>query len=152
MLKEHLRRAGVDLDAGPSLPLVVTALRGRSTTVVEMAESAKPYFVEEVIFDPDAVVAHLTDSGRMALDGVRRALLNVSEWSEEATQRAVEQVATALNLKLGKVAQPLRVALTGRAASPPIGATLVLIGRERALRRIDRVLNDNRDRRSVDRA
>jgi glutamyl-tRNA synthetase len=151
-LEEHLRRAGVDLDAGPSLPLVVTALRGRSTTVVEMAESAKPYFVEEVIFDPDAVVAHLTDSGRMALDGVRRALLNVSEWSEEATQRAVEQVATALNLKLGKVAQPLRVALTGRAASPPIGATLVLIGRERALRRIDRVLNDNRDRRSVDRA
>jgi glutamyl-tRNA synthetase len=52
----------------------------------------------------------------------------------------VEAVAEELNLKLGKVAQPLRVALVGQAASPSIGTTLVLVGRARALKRLDRAL------------
>ena len=53
----------------------------------------------------------------------------------------MEQVAEKLDIKLGAVAQPLRVALVGRAASPGIGTTLVLVGRERTLARIDRALD-----------
>ena len=59
----------------------------------------------------------------------------------KATQGVVEQVATAAGVGLGKVAQPLRVALTGDVSSPGIGTTLELVGRERALTRIDRALD-----------
>ena len=62
-------------------------------------------------------------------------------WEPEALHQCVHRVAEALDLKLGKVAQPLRVALVGRAASPGIDITLELVGRSNALRRIDRALN-----------
>jgi glutamyl-tRNA synthetase len=74
------------------------------------------------------------------LEALKTALGTVAEWTDAATESAVAAVAERLGLKLGKVAQPLRVALTGRAASPGIGTTLVLVGRERALARIERAL------------
>ena len=64
----------------------------------------------------------------------------LAEWTIESTQAVVEAVAQRLDLKVGKVAQPLRVALTGDSASPGIGQTLVLVGRDKALRRIDRAI------------
>ena len=60
----------------------------------------------------------------------------LGEWNVETTQAAVESVAGELQIKMGKVAQPLRVAVTGEAASPGIGQTLALIGRERTLPRL----------------
>jgi glutamyl-tRNA synthetase len=77
-------------------------------------------------------------------DSVFRAALGalgaLTQWSETSTQAAIEAVAKELGLSLGKVAQPLRVALTGRAASPGIGITVTLVGRERSLVRIERAL------------
>ena len=66
-------------------------------------------------------------------------------WAHATFQHAVEQVAEAQGVKLGKVAQPLRVALTGQAASPGIGITLELVGRERALQRIARAIRHARE-------
>ncbi len=62
------------------------------------------------------------------------------DWEAEKLHQVVIDVAEALDLKMGKVAQPLRVAVVGRAASPGIDVTLELVGREACLRRIDRAL------------
>ena len=61
-------------------------------------------------------------------------------WTTEAIHEVIAATATAHDLKLGKIAQPVRVALCGRAVSPPIDQTLFLVGRARALQRIDRAL------------
>jgi glutamyl-tRNA synthetase len=139
-LAEQLATQGLDPDAGPPLATVVEALRERSQTTLEMAERAHCYFEDYEAFDDKSAKEHLRPVAREALAAVRESLAGVQDWTETATEAAVAAVAQALGLKLGKVAQPLRVALTGQAASPGIGKTLVLVGRERTLARIDRAL------------
>ena len=67
-------------------------------------------------------------------------MMALEDWTPEPLHRGVERVAEELEEKLGKVAQPLRVAIVGRAASPGIDVTLQLVGKEATLRRIDRAL------------
>jgi glutamyl-tRNA synthetase len=140
LLREQLELLGLDSASGPPLELTVAALRERSQTLAEMALGARCYYADFEDFDTDAARTHLTAASRPVLADLRARLATVGDWSEQATQAAVEATAAALGVKLGKVAQPLRVALTGRAASPGIGTTLLLVGRERSLRRIDRAL------------
>jgi glutamyl-tRNA synthetase len=68
---------------------------------------------------------------------VRERLGALPEWSTAAIHGALDELATALGAGLGKIAQPVRVAVTGTAVSPPIDVTLELLGRERSLARID---------------
>ena len=140
LLADQLRARGVDAAAGPPLAFAVEALRERSQTVHEMAERAHCYYAEYDEFDAKSAKAHLRPVARSALSAVQAELASLEDWTEESTQAAVEAAAGRLDLKLGKVAQPLRVALTGQAASPGIGTTLVLVGRERTRNRIDRAL------------
>ena len=140
LLATQLRAQGLDPNNGPPLPFTVKALRERSQTVLEMAERAHCYYGEFEEFDAKSAKAHLRPVARNVLAAVRETLEILETWTEESTQVAVETIAERLELKLGKVAQPLRVALTGKAASPGIGTTLMLVGRERALLRIDRAL------------
>jgi len=105
-----------------------------------MAEWAHCYYVEIEELDLADAGKYLCRETRPTLIALGDALATLRDWTEETTQNAVVAVAEELSLKLGKVAQPLRVALTGRAASPGIGTTLVLVGRERTLERIDRAL------------
>ena len=67
-------------------------------------------------------------------------LAALDDWTGEALHQTVIEVSESLELKMGKVAQPLRVAVVGRAASPGIDITLELVGKEASLRRIDRAL------------
>ncbi len=140
LLADQLRARGVDATAGPPLAVAVEALRERSQTVKEMAERAHCYYAEYDEFDAKSAKAHLRPVARSALTAVKDEFETLENWTEESTQAAVEAAAGRLDLKLGKVAQPLRVALTGQAASPGIGTTLVLVGRERTRNRIDRAL------------
>lgn len=74
------------------------------------------------------------------LEKIKAALTELEDWSPEALHKTVETVSESLELKMGKVAQPLRVAVVGRAASPGIDVTLQLVGKEACLRRIDKAL------------
>ena len=141
LLEEQLRRQGADPGSGPPLELAVTALRERSQTIVEMAERAHCYYEEFDAFDEKAAQMHLKPGAREVLVALKETLAGLPGWSEMAIEEAVRGVAERLGLKLGKVAQPLRVAATGQAASPGIGVTLVLVGRERAVKRIERAVD-----------
>src|SRR5881394_13614 len=140
LLKERLERQGVSTAGGPALESTVDALRERSQTIVEMADRAHCYYADFAHFEPAAAKAHLRPAARPLLIAIRAALAALPDWTETSTQEAVQRVAAAANVGLGKIAQPLRVALTGQAASPGIGTTLVLVGRERTIDRIDRAL------------
>jgi glutamyl-tRNA synthetase len=105
-----------------------------------MADKALCYFADFDEFDPKSAKTHLRPVALPLLAELRTALAETDVWTIERTQTVVESVAEMHDVKLGKLAQPLRVALTGQAASPGIGVTLALVGRERALQRIDRAI------------
>lgn len=141
LLAEQLRRQGLDPNDGPPLEYTVGALKERGQTLQEIAERAHCYYEEFEAYDEKSAHKHLRTEAAEALRALGEALAAVPDWTEQDTEAAVAGVAERLGLKMGKVAQPLRVALVGQAASPGIGTTLVLVGRARALTRIERALN-----------
>jgi glutamyl-tRNA synthetase len=116
---------------------VIVALRDRVQTLKEMAERAKIWYGPIVEWDDKAVAKHLRNDGAVAVLNEAKALFADCEWKPEAIHQAVEQIAAKLELGMGKIAQPLRVAMTGTQVSPSIDHTVYLAGRAEALRRID---------------
>jgi glutamyl-tRNA synthetase len=146
LLSPHIGMLDIDPAGGPDLVEVARAQQERAKTLVEMAQTSAVFYRDYEDFDPQAAKKHLRPVAAEALRQVRQALEGVTDWTPETLHQSVVQVAEALQLKLGKVAQPLRVALVGSAASPSIDLTLYLIGREAGLRRIDRALDYIRER------
>ena len=128
----------------PRLPGADTALLERAMPVLtprakdlnELAEGAA-FLFKSVPLDMDEKAALLlAGDARDLLGRVHQALAETGDWTAEATEQAVREVAETSGVKLGQVAQPLRAALTGRATSPGIFDVLVLLGREESLTRI----------------
>ncbi len=138
-LLPFLARAGAEADGDPRLERVVVALRERSKTLVEMADLARPFFVR-VQVDAKAAAKHLDAGGKRALALAREALHGVNPWNALGVETALKAVAEAAGLAMGKVAQPVRVAVMGVPISPPIGETLELLGKVESLERVDAVL------------
>ncbi len=133
----HLQRAGVDTTQGPAPVEVIVALRERVHTLKEMAERAKIWYGPITAWDDKAVAKHLGNATAPAVLEAAKTLLAACEWKPAAIHQLIEQVAAKLELGMGKVAQPLRVAMTGTQVSPSIEDTIYLTGREEAIRRID---------------
>ena len=117
---------------------VVEALRERAKTMKEMAASSL-FFFREPVMDEKAVAKHLTAEARGVLADLMTALETVPEWSASSLHVLLNDFAAQRSLGLCKVAQPLRVALTGGTVSPPIDATLAVLGREKVRERLARV-------------
>jgi glutamyl-tRNA synthetase len=135
-LKWHLDKSGVDLTQGPDLVEVVKALAERAKTLVEMADKSRCFYMADVIYNEEAVKKNLTEECRAPLTEIRDELNKLTDWNPEAIHQVVHAVAERLSLKLGKIAQPLRVVTTGDVVSPPIDVTLYLLGKERVVARI----------------
>ncbi|SEV88037.1 glutamate--tRNA ligase [Luteibacter sp. 329MFSha] len=138
----HLARIGIDVARGPDPADVVVALRDRVQTFKEMAERAKIWYGPIVEWDEKAVEKHLrAETAPAALNAAKNELAALAAWTPEAVHGAVERVAASLELGMGKVAAPLRVAMTGTQVSPSIEHTIYLAGREGAIARIDEALS-----------
>jgi len=133
----HLRRLGVDPANGPALQDVILAQRERCRTLAEMAEKSLFLYADLQGYNEKDAAKHLTDEGQRLLAELRAELQLVADWSTPALHEAVNRFAEVRSLGLGKVAQPIRVAVVGMAVSPPIDQTLALLGRERTLARLD---------------
>ncbi len=140
-LSWHMGRLGIDPSTGPALVDVVQAQRERAKTLVEMAQNSVIFYREFDAYDEKAAAKHLKPDVAPALTDLRERFAALPEWSSEAIHQAVVDVAQARDMKMGKLAQPLRVALCGTDVSPPIDVTVRLIGRERTLQRMDRALS-----------
>ena len=139
-LEWHLREAGYDLARGPAPADVVLALRDRVQTLKDMAERAAVWYQPLAHYDDAAVAKHFKAEARGPLAAARERLAALAEWDVEAISAALHATAEALGLGMGKVAQPLRVAITGTQVSPDIAHTVYLAGQAEAIARIDAAL------------
>jgi glutamyl-tRNA synthetase len=136
----HLEQAGYDLANGPAPGDVVVALCDRVQTLKDMAERAAVWYQPLANYDEAAVAKHLVPAARAPLSAVQAKLAASAEWSPAAVQAALHATAEELGVGMGKIAQPLRVAITGTQVSPSIEHTVYLAGRAQALARIDAAL------------
>jgi glutamyl-tRNA synthetase len=118
------------------LARVVATLQERSRTLAELAEGARFYLREEVDLDPKAAAKHLDDAVRPALVELADRLAALPAWTAGTIEAAFHAVVEGHQLKLGKLAQPVRVAVTGGTVSPGIFEVLDVLGRERSLARL----------------
>ena len=139
-LQWHLARLGIHSDDQALLEGIIVAQRERAKTLKEMAANSQFFFGEHVTLDAKAAEKHLTADARGLLGELRTRLAALDDWRAPAIHAVLEGLATEKSLGLGKIAQPLRVAVCGGTVSPPIDATLVLLTKKRALERIGRAL------------
>lgn len=134
----HMEKLGIDYAKGPALPEIVKAQAERTKTLREMAERSR-YFYEAVTI-PQELKAHFTQEIKEAFLSVRDQLSNLAAWSKEEIHAILQRTAEQSGLKMGKIAQPLRIAMTGGTVSPSIDLTICLIGKDTAVERIDAAL------------
>ena len=136
-LSWHLGMRGVDPAEGPPIEEIVKCQAQRSKTLAEMAEQSLFFYRDPPDYDPKAVRKVFTSETPGLFAQVRAELSALRHWTPEALHGAIMAVAQAGGLKLGAVAQPLRIAVCGGPVSPPIDVTLALLGRDDTLRRIE---------------
>jgi glutamyl-tRNA synthetase len=139
-LRWHLGQLGIDPTEGPDPVEVVKAQRERNKTLVEMARSSAFFYREFESYDEKADKKNLTPEAAPGLEALRENLDALHPWSREAIHETVVATAEALGVKMGGIAQPLRVAVSGASVSPPIDVTLELLGKGKTLARLDRAL------------
>jgi glutamyl-tRNA synthetase len=132
---------GGRVEATPQLAALVELQRERSKSLVEMAQLSRWLVVEEPVFDEKAAAKHLKPAVEPALRDLRDSLAALPGWDEATLDAAFSAVrARHDDLAMGKLAQPVRVAVTGTSVSPGIFETLVVLGQERTVARIGRAL------------
>lgn len=142
----HFDKAGIALGEQPNWREVIAVNRERSKTLVELVERSRFFFQEVEEYDPKALKKHVRGSAVDILVRLRDRLDELESWTAEALHEQVHTVAAEFEVGLGKVAQPIRVAVAGVAVSPPIDETLAILGREATLHRIDALLGYMRER------
>jgi glutamyl-tRNA synthetase len=132
-----LERAGVPVPADRRwLARVVETLRERAKTLAELAEFGRFYLVDTIEPDAKAAAKHLTPAIAPALADLIAELTALPRWEASALETAFQQTLARHGLKLGALAQPVRVAVTGGTVSPGIYEVLDVLGRERSLARL----------------
>lgn len=139
-LKWHLQREGIETGDGPALTDVVELLRTRCSTLVEMAQKSMMFYQSITAYDEKAVAKFLKTPGPALLHQARAQLGALDQWQSAEIHAVIHQVADAAEVGMGKIAQPLRIAVSGTAVSPPIDETLALMGAQKTLKRIDDLL------------
>ena len=140
-LKHFLEKAGYDLDNGPNPAMVVEAFRERAETLELMAESARWCFEDFEEIDAKAAKKNLRPVILKPIRLTTERLQALEVWDRQGIEEAIKSVASELELNMGKIGQPVRVAVTGGPVSPPIDVTLELIGQERSVARLRRALD-----------
>jgi glutamyl-tRNA synthetase len=140
-LKWQMEDRKIPINQGPSLEDLIVALRDRAVTLAEMADKSRFFYEEFEQYDAQAAEKSLTSDAIAPLQALHDKLQALNDWSAAPIHQLIEQVAAELNVGMGKVAQPLRVAVTGGTQSPSIDLTLQLIGKSRVLTRINRAIN-----------
>ncbi len=145
LLRPFLEKHGYDprgqIQPQGGMEAAVPHLRDRAKTLVDMVEWTLPYITEPVAMDEAAAAKFLTPAIVPSLTKFAERLKTVDPFSKETIEPVFQTVLEEDHLKMGKFAQPLRVALTGRTFSPGIYEVMELLGRKRTLQRIEHVLN-----------
>ena len=135
-----------DTSNGPALSDICSALKERAKTLVDLAEQARCYYEDFEEFDANAAKKHLRPVVLDPLSTLYQELESLETWQAENLHQVIEKTAATYDLNMGKIGQPLRVAITGSGVSPGIDITLTLVGRERTLQRMQKAIEFIRKR------
>ena len=140
-LKPFFDHHGVDIQEGSFIQSVIHTLQPRSKTLKDMAQDALFYLQDNIVYEEAAAKKFLKPAALEPLKLLIAELETVEDFTEPALEDAFKSVMEKTGLKLGKIAQPVRVALTGRTASPGIFEIVSIIGRESVLRRLKQAID-----------
>ena len=136
----YMMEHGIKIEEGPALVEIVMLLRERSKTLVEMVENSRFFYESVKEYDAKSVKKHIKEGTSAVLVSVREKLAALEEWYADNIHHVVQEVVNEQEVGFPKVAMPLRIAVTGSTMSPSIDTTLDLLGREKTLDRIDKLL------------
>ncbi len=139
MALPFFQAAGLPVEDDAKLRHVVRVARDRVKTLAEYAQQFR-YFFAPVTFDPKAKDKLLTKDNRPILEAIRAGIAALPAMETEALEKLFQAEAEKRGLGLGKIAQPVRVALTGGTASPGMYDVVQILGKEEALRRLDEAI------------
>ena len=140
LLLPYLLAAGLDPKDGPPPEQLAEGFRERAETLSQLAESARYCYEEFEVIEPKAAKKNLRPVILEPLQAVRDRLAELQEWSQARIAETIHEVATAFEINMGKLGQPIRVAVTGGPVSPPIDVTVWLVGQKRAVQRLDKAV------------
>ena len=138
-LSWHFHQQNIDTANGPDLAKIVEIQADRVKTLKEMAQISGYFYQDFDAFDEKAAKKHLRPVAQQPLETVK-AKLESADWDAESIQSAINATAEELEIGMGKVGMPLRVAATGSGNSPSLDVTLALLNKEKVLARIDMAL------------
>lgn len=141
LLASYLDKIGVDYSQGPDLKAVVLAQRERCKTMVEMAERSRFWFDAAIEIDNALLQKHFAEDNLPVLQTLLTQFQAHTDWTPDAIDALLKALVSESGLKFGKIAQPLRVAMTGGTVSPPIGLTLSLLAKEKTVERLQHAIH-----------
>lgn len=139
-LQWHIEQANLDVSNGPDPKRLIPVMADRVKTLKELVVAVSYFYQDFDEFDAKAAKKHLRPVAKEPLETVKSKLSAQEDWTADSLHQLVSATAEELEIGMGKVGMPLRVAVTGSGMSPDLGITLELIGQERALQRIDKAL------------
>ena len=139
-LAKEFNNIGINYKNGPNLEAIIAIQAERTKTLREMASMSRYFFEEFEAYDEKAAHKNLKPEIVAALTETQKRMQSLEHWDKKILHQIIIDVAEQFELKLGKLAQPIRVAVTGNTVSPPIDITLELLGKERVLIRLNRAL------------
>jgi glutamyl-tRNA synthetase len=139
-LKPFLKQRGIEVKDSGLMIKVIETLHARSKTLDDMAEQALFYFADDVSYEQKAAKKFLKPAAVEALGLLVDQLDKLEDFSEENLETAFKAVMDQTGLKLGKIAQPVRVALTGKTASPGIFEVTAILGKDKVISRLQKAI------------
>ena len=136
----HMQDQNIDTRNGPALSEIVKVQAERVKTLKEMAEISRYFYQNFTEFDATATKKHLRPVAQQPLEVVKAKLAALTDWQPEHIHNAINETVAELELGMGKVGMPLRVAATGAGNSPSLDVTLALLDQDKVLARIDMAL------------
>ena len=135
-----LKEKGVETGDSDYLESIIKTLNIRSKTLRDMAEDAMFYFQDEIVYDEKAAKKFLSPSALGPVRELIKQLEQLDQFGEKDLEDAFKKVMEITELKLGKIAQPVRVALTGKTASPGIFEIIEVLEKERVMSRLEKAV------------
>ena len=145
-LKPFLKERGVDIEEGDYAVSVIKTLQPRSKTLAEMADAAMFYYLDDISYEEKAARKFLKSAALEPLRLLAQKLESLADFSEDNLEAVFKAVMAETGLKLGKIAQPVRVALTGKTASPGIFEIVAILGPDRVIKRLEQAIGFIEDR------
>ena len=140
-MQQALEQKGIRTEGGPAPQAVAALIRERCNTLLALAEESAYFYQDFDEYDAKAAKKHLKAGAAGVLDYLHKELIKLENWQAENIHAVIQQTADALEVGMGKVGMPLRVAITGRGSSPSIDVTAEVLGKTRTLQRIEKAID-----------